>query len=100
MRRLAIYGVLAAFLFLLLGGLGALNGLNGGKLTGYDFYCVLTFPFALVLVVLGLFGIRFIVKSKGFLEKNSSKAFLLLVGGFLLILLAEFMLDFVAFPRG
>ncbi len=100
MRRLAIYSCLAVFLFLLLGGVAFVNGLLGAKMTAYDAYCVLTFPFAVVLFMLGLFGVRCFVKSRGLLEKDHTKAVLLLVGGFLLVLMVEFMLDFVAFPRG
>ncbi len=99
-KKFLVFGFLGFCLFLLLGSLSVVNILFSGKAGSYDFYCLLTFPFEVVLVGFGLFGLFLVKKSWVMMQREDVRAKWVLLGGFGLIFLAGLFLDFVAFPRG
>lgn len=96
----AIYLFLGFTVFLLLGGLSVVNGLITQKMATYDFYCLLTFPFAVILTGFGFFGLYLMIKSRRMFINGDNKAFLVLFAGFALMFMSFVLLDFVGFPRG
>lgn len=99
-KRLLRFGFFGFVLFLLLGGVNVVSTLVSGRADSYGFYCLLTLPFVVVLAGFCGVGLWLVRRSFRMFCGGDVRARFVLLGGFGLVFLVFFVLDFIAFPRG
>lgn len=87
-------------LFFLCGGFSYIRGVSESKLPQGTFYFTATAPLTLLLYVTGFLGLFLMVSGKRKIETQGRKAFVRLFAGFVLVAVAFWMVDKLAFPNG
>lgn len=92
--------VLGYALFFLCGGFSYIRGVSESKLPQGTFYFTATAPLTLLLYVTAFLGLYLMVSGRRFVAVQGRRAFVRLTVGFVLVAIAFWMVDWLAFPNG